>query len=137
MERPHHVEAGSLEAALLQMINDHNRAAVELRERTGKITELVLDLWCRIWRFSIFISVTGRSVCACLCWKWNFPANFGLNLQVKLLFSGNLLLNLDMELLISKVNVIDFDVGLIFLLMLEIGKCCLISELEVRVAVSF
>ncbi|XP_051131020.1 biogenesis of lysosome-related organelles complex 1 subunit 1 [Andrographis paniculata] len=36
MERPHQVEAGSLEAALLQMIGDHNHAAAELRERTDK-----------------------------------------------------------------------------------------------------
>ncbi|KAH6810554.1 GCN5L1 family protein [Perilla frutescens var. frutescens] len=36
MERSHHVEVGSLEASLLQMINDHNHAAIELRERTEK-----------------------------------------------------------------------------------------------------
>ncbi|KAG8371548.1 hypothetical protein BUALT_Bualt13G0099400 [Buddleja alternifolia] len=36
MERSHQVEAGSLEASLLQMINDHNHASVELREHTEK-----------------------------------------------------------------------------------------------------
>ncbi|KAL1568647.1 biogenesis of lysosome-related organelles complex 1 subunit 1-like [Salvia divinorum] len=36
MERSHHVEAGSLEASLLQMVSDHNHAAIELRERTEK-----------------------------------------------------------------------------------------------------
>lgn len=37
MERPRQVEAGSLEASLLQLITDHNHASVELCERTGKL----------------------------------------------------------------------------------------------------
>ncbi|KAK6145220.1 hypothetical protein DH2020_022040 [Rehmannia glutinosa] len=36
MERPHQVEVGSLEASLIQMINDHNHASIELREHTEK-----------------------------------------------------------------------------------------------------
>ncbi|KAL3649195.1 biogenesis of lysosome-related organelles complex 1 subunit 1 [Castilleja foliolosa] len=36
MERPHQVEAGSLEASLLQMFNDHNLASVQLRDHTEK-----------------------------------------------------------------------------------------------------
>ncbi|XP_011080744.1 biogenesis of lysosome-related organelles complex 1 subunit 1 isoform X1 [Sesamum indicum] len=36
MERSYQVEVGSLEASLLQMINDHNHASVELRENTEK-----------------------------------------------------------------------------------------------------
>ncbi|KAL0370743.1 UNVERIFIED_CONTAM: Biogenesis of lysosome-related organelles complex 1 subunit [Sesamum angustifolium] len=36
MERSYQVEVGSLEASLLQMINDHNHASVELREHTEK-----------------------------------------------------------------------------------------------------
>ncbi|KAL8516426.1 hypothetical protein ACS0TY_014906 [Phlomoides rotata] len=36
MERSHHVEAGSLEASLLQMINDHTHASILQRENTEK-----------------------------------------------------------------------------------------------------
>ncbi|PIN13455.1 General control of amino-acid synthesis 5-like 1 [Handroanthus impetiginosus] len=36
MERTHQVEAGSLEASLLQMISDHNQGSVQLREHTEK-----------------------------------------------------------------------------------------------------
>ncbi|GER54631.1 biogenesis of lysosome-related organelles complex1 subunit 1 [Striga asiatica] len=36
MERPRLVEGGRLEASLLQMVDDHNRASVELREHTER-----------------------------------------------------------------------------------------------------
>ncbi|GFP80546.1 biogenesis of lysosome-related organelles complex 1 subunit 1 [Phtheirospermum japonicum] len=36
MERPYQAEAGSLEASLLQMLNDHNHASIQLREHTEK-----------------------------------------------------------------------------------------------------
>ncbi|XP_047953962.1 biogenesis of lysosome-related organelles complex 1 subunit 1-like [Salvia hispanica] len=36
MDRSHHVETGSLESSFVQMIDDHNRAAIELRERTER-----------------------------------------------------------------------------------------------------
>ncbi|KAL3829035.1 hypothetical protein ACJIZ3_017837 [Penstemon smallii] len=36
MERSHQAPAGSLEASLLQMINNHNHASIELREQTEK-----------------------------------------------------------------------------------------------------
>ncbi|EYU34885.1 hypothetical protein ABFS82_08G096300 [Erythranthe guttata] len=36
MERPHQLEAGSLEASLLQMITNHNHASAKLREHTDK-----------------------------------------------------------------------------------------------------
>ncbi|XP_042013277.1 biogenesis of lysosome-related organelles complex 1 subunit 1-like [Salvia splendens] len=36
MDRSHYVEAGSLESSFVQMIDDHNRAANELRERTER-----------------------------------------------------------------------------------------------------
>ncbi|KAK4483070.1 hypothetical protein RD792_010246 [Penstemon davidsonii] len=36
MERSHQAPAGSFEASLLQMINNHNHASIELREQTEK-----------------------------------------------------------------------------------------------------
>ncbi|XP_011080748.1 biogenesis of lysosome-related organelles complex 1 subunit 1 isoform X2 [Sesamum indicum] len=45
MERSYQVEVGSLEASLLQMINDHNHASVELRENTvnGGVQEVFIN----------------------------------------------------------------------------------------------
>ncbi|XP_057772535.1 biogenesis of lysosome-related organelles complex 1 subunit 1 [Salvia miltiorrhiza] len=48
MERSHYVEAGSLEASLLQMIDDHNHAAIELRELTEKAKKEALRTAIRV-----------------------------------------------------------------------------------------
>ncbi|KAG6383749.1 hypothetical protein SASPL_156481 [Salvia splendens] len=48
MERSHQVEAGSLEASLLQMVSDHNHAAIELRERTEKAKKEAIQTAIRV-----------------------------------------------------------------------------------------
>ncbi|KAL7142055.1 hypothetical protein ABFS83_08G096800 [Erythranthe nasuta] len=48
MERPHQLEAGSLEASLLQMITNHNHASAKLREHTDKSKKEAIQSAARV-----------------------------------------------------------------------------------------